>query len=368
MLFRRVLVLSAISLLCACSSKPKTQSPPQPFSQSSSMLGGARVTAPAGGFLLEPQHSNVRLGGDFANNDETEKFINKMVSVHGFDRQQLYDVFSQTKRLDSVLRLMDRQAPTVQGPSGPNGAWLRYRGKFITPDNVQNGVAFWDQYESALNRASKTYGVPPEIIVGIIGVETRWGRVMGKTRIIDALSTLAFNYPRRARYFAGELETFLLMARSESDDPLSLRGSFAGAMGYGQFMPTSFKQYAVDFNGDGHVNLWDPVDAIGSVANYFKAHGWVKGDTVAVPANGAAPGLATGYNTQYSVSQLAAAGLSPQQSLGRHQQASLLALDVGSSYQYWYGLPNFYTITRYNHSTHYAMAVWQLGLAVAQAR
>ncbi|EDF7030957.1 murein transglycosylase B, partial [Salmonella enterica subsp. enterica serovar Typhimurium] len=140
------------------------------------------------------------------------------------------------------------------------------------------------------------------------------------------------------------------------------------AMGYGQFMPSSYKEYAVDFNGDGHINLWDPVDAIGSVANYFKAHGWVKGDMVAVPASGQAPGLANGFKTKYSISQLAAAGLTPQQSLGNHQEASLLRLDIGTGYQYWYGLPNFYTITRYNHSTHYAMAVWQLGQAVALAR
>lgn len=169
--------------------------------------------------------------------------------------------------------------------------------KFITPDNVQNGVVFWNQYEDALNRAWQVYGVPPEIIVGIIGVETRWGRVMGKTRILDALATLSFNYPRRAEYFSGELETFLLMARDEQDDPLNLKGSFAGAMGYGQFMPSSYKQYAVDFSGDGHINLWDPVDAIGSVANYFKAHGWVKGDQVAVMANGQAPCLPNGFKT-----------------------------------------------------------------------
>ncbi|EOQ1613420.1 lytic murein transglycosylase [Escherichia coli] len=145
-------------------------------------------------------------------------------------------------------------------------------------------------------------------------------------------------------------------------------GINAGPMGYGQFMPSSYKQYAVDFSGDGHINLWDPVDAIGSVANYFKAHGWVKGDQVAVMANGQAPGLPNGFKTRYSISQLAAAGLTPQQPLGNHQQASLLRLDVGTGYQYWYGLPNFYTITRYNHSTHYAMAVWQLGQAVALAR
>lgn len=355
---RYVTLLPLFMLLAACSSKPKP-------TETETTTG-----TPSGGFLLEPQHNVMQMGGDFANNPNAQQFIDKMVNKHGFDRQQLQEILSQAKRLDSVLRLMDNQAPTtsVKPPSGPNGAWLRYRKKFITPDNVQNGVVFWNQYEDALNRAWQAYGVPPEIIVGIIGVETRWGRVMGKTRILDALATLSFNYPRRAEYFSGELETFLLMARDEQDDPLNLKGSFAGAMGYGQFMPSSYKQYAVDFSGDGHINLWDPVDAIGSVANYFKAHGWVKGDQVAVMANGQAPGLPNGFKTRYSISQLAAAGLTPQQPLGNHQQASLLRLDVGTGYQYWYGLPNFYTITRYNHSTHYAMAVWQLGQAVALAR
>ncbi len=355
---RYVTLLPLFVLLAACSSKPKP-------TETETTTG-----TPSGGFLLEPQHNVMQMGGDFANNPNAQQFIDKMVKKHGFDRQQLQEILSQAKRLDSVLRLMDNQAPTtsVKPPSGPNGAWLRYRKKFITPDNVQNGVVFWNQYEDALNRAWQVYGVPPEIIVGIIGVETRWGRVMGKTRILDALATLSFNYPRRAEYFSGELETFLLMARDEKDDPLNLKGSFAGAMGYGQFMPSSYKQYAVDFSGDGHINLWDPVDAIGSVANYFKAHGWVKGDQVAVMANGQAPGLPNGFKTKYSISQLAAAGLTPQQPLGNHQQASLLRLDVGTGYQYWYGLPNFYTITRYNHSTHYAMAVWQLGQAVALAR
>lgn len=355
---RYVTLLPLFVLLAACSSKPKP-------TETDTTTG-----TPSGGFLLEPQHNVMQMGGDFANNPNAQQFIDKMVNKHGFDRQQLQEILSQAKRLDSVLRLMDNQAPTtsVKPPSGPNGAWLRYRKKFITPDNVQNGVVFWNQYEDALNRAWQVYGVPPEIIVGIIGVETRWGRVMGKTRILDALATLSFNYPRRAEYFSGELETFLLMARDEQDDPLNLKGSFAGAMGYGQFMPSSYKQYAVDFSGDGHINLWDPADAIGSVANYFKAHGWVKGDQVAVMANGQAPGLPNGFKTKYSISQLAAAGLTPQQPLGNHQQASLLRLDVGTGYQYWYGLPNFYTITRYNHSTHYAMAVWQLGQAVALAR
>lgn len=349
-------VLPLVFLLSACSSKPKP-------------VAAAPQSAPVqGGFLLEPEHTGLMLGGDFANNPAAERFIDKMVSEHGFDRQQLHAILGQTNRLDWVLRLMDRQAPVGRPPSGPNGAWVRYRNKFITPDNVQNGVVFWNQYQDALQRAWLQYGVPPEIIVGIIGVETRWGRVMGKTRIIDALATLSFAYPRRAEYFSSELETFLLMARTEGDDPLALRGSYAGAMGYGQFMPSSFKSYAVDFDGDGHINLWDPIDAIGSVAHYFQAHGWVKGGAVAVASSGQAPTLDNGFQTRYPVADLMAMGLTPQGPLGDNREASLLRLDLGDSYQYWYGLPNFYVITRYNHSTHYAMAVWQLGEAVSRAR
>jgi len=356
---RLAALLPLVVFLSACSSKPiaHTQAP-----QGGMLNGGS------GGFLLDPEHRGQALGGDFATNPVAAAFVDRMVREHGFDRQQLHDVLAQAKRLDWVIRLMDKQAPTSQGPTGPNGAWNRYRNQFITPDNVQNGVAFWNQYQDALQRAYQVYGVPPEIIVGIIGVETRWGRVMGKTRILDALATLSFDYPRRSTYFSGELETFLLMARKEERDPLDLKGSFAGAMGYGQFMPSAFKEYAVDFNGDGHINLWDPVDAIGSVAHYFNAHGWKTGETVAVQANGQAPGLANGFKTSYSISTLAAAGLSPQGSLNGEKQASLLRFDIGTGYQYWYGLPNFYAITRYNHSTHYAMAVWQLGEAVKRAR
>ncbi len=349
-------LLPLLTLLAACSNKPI---PPAAAPHGNPFKGG---------FLLAPGNAGALPNGDFASNPNAVRFVDKMVREHGFDRQQLHDVLAQTQRLDWVLRLMDRQAPSSLPPSGPNGAWLRYRSKFITPDNVQNGVAFWNQYNDALQRAWREYGVPPEIIVGIIGVETRWGRVMGKTRIIDALATLAFDYPRRADYFTGELETFLLMARSEGDDPLALRGSYAGAMGYGQFMPSSFKSYAVDFDGDGHINLWEPVDAIGSVANYFKAHGWTKDGAVAVPASGQAPFLEYGFNSHYPLSALSAAGLAPQGTLGNYQEAGLLRLDIGSGYQYWYALPNFYTITRYNHSIHYAMAVWQLGTAVGRAR
>ncbi|AOP43766.2 lytic murein transglycosylase B [Edwardsiella piscicida] len=355
-----IVLLPLVAMLSACSShKPKTAAPEtaeQALSRSQS-----------GGFTLAPEHAQYQPTGDFVYSPAAAQFIDTMVREHGFERRQLETVLSQTQRLDYVLRLMDRQAPTGRPAAGPNGAWLRYRDKFITPDNIQNGVQFYNQYYAELLRAQQIYGVPPEIIVGIIGVETRWGRVMGKTRIIDALATLAFAYPRRADYFRGELQTYLLMAREEGKDPLTLRGSFAGAMGYGQFMPSAFQAYAVDFNGDGHVNLWDPVDAIGSVASYFKGHGWTPGATVAVQANGQAPGLDNGFKTRYSVSELAQAGLSPQRALADERQVSLLRLDVGGGYQYWYGLSNFYTITRYNHSTHYAMAVWQLGESVVRS-
>ena len=319
-------------------------------SQQYSLSGEARITQ-----------------GDFKDNADAERFIDYMAAKHNYDRRQLEYWLGQAKRLDSVLRLMDRQAPSYSTkPSGPTGAWLRYRKQFITPDNVRNGVNFWHQYAGTLDRAYQQYGVPPEIIVGIIGVETRWGRVTGKTRLLDALATLSFNYPRRAAYFTKELETFLLMARDEHVDAHELRGSFAGAMGYCQFMPSSYKSYAVDFNQDGHVNLWDPEDAIGSVARYFQAHGWTPGDDIAIRGMGQAPGLKYGFENRYPVKTLMSAGLKPTRSLGNHTEASVLRLDVGTGYEYWYGLTNFYTITRYNKSVHYSMAVWQLGEAVKQ--
>lgn len=305
-------------------------------------------------------------GGGFAGNPSAERFVREMERKHGFDPNTVRRVIAGADREEWIIEAMDRPVRKSKS-TGPNGSWNRYRAKFITPGNVDKGVQFWRQYASTLNDASARYGVPPEIIVGILGVETRWGRIMGKTRIIDALATLSFAYPRRADYFTGELESFLIMARDEGFDPFSPTGSFAGAMGYGQFMPSSFRDYAVDLSGDGHRDLWNPVDAIGSVANYFKGHGWRTGEPVAVRANvsGAAIGtLKTGFKTRYPASTLMAAGLTPRGSLDGAREVSLLSLDVGSGYEYWLGLHNFYVITRYNHSTYYAMAVYQLGNAV----
>ncbi|MGE5152381.1 MAG: lytic murein transglycosylase B [Bdellovibrio bacteriovorus] len=307
-------------------------------------------------------------GGAFSGKPAVERFVRHMEVTHGFDPKALSLVLARAQKEDWIIEAMDKpvRKTTRTGPPTPNGAWTRYRAKFITPDNIDKGVQFWRQHASTLEKASARYGVPPEIIVGIIGVETRWGRVMGKTRIIDALATLAFAYPRRSEYFTSELENFLIMARDEGFDPFKPTGSFAGAMGYGQFMPSSFHRYAVDFTGDGHRDLWNPVDAIGSVANYFKGHGWRTGEPVAVRASagGAAINMKTGFDTRYSLGSLAASGITPATSLGRPGEVSLLRLDAGSDFEYWLGLHNFYVITRYNHSTYYAMAVYQLGKAV----
>ncbi|MBK5965780.1 lytic murein transglycosylase B [Thiocystis minor] len=305
------------------------------------------------------------VSGDFASVSGVDRFIRRM-EPHGFSPAETARIISGAQRQQSIIDLMNRQAPSKS--TGPNGAWSRYRAKFLTEDTIANGAAFWRRHESALARAESRYGVPPEYVVAIIGVETRFGGFVGKTRIIDALATLAFAYPRRADYFAGELESFLIMTRDEGISPFQPRGSFAGAMGLGQFMPSSFHQYAVDFTGDGHRDLWNPEDAIGSVANYFKGHGWRAGEPVAARArveSGARAGLMkTGFDTRYGVKDLAGRGIVPTGSLGGAGQVSLLQLDAKGGYEYWLGLPNFYVITRYNHSTYYAMAVHQLAQAI----
>jgi membrane-bound lytic murein transglycosylase B len=364
-----LLSVSVLSLAAGCGSSPSKDgvaiTSPEAASYRSDTAGRAKQLAVSSLGYQVPSG-----GGAFTGKPAVERFIRHMEANHGFDPKQLGLVLARAQKEDWIIEAMDKpvrkRAPSNASPT-PTGAWNRYKAKFITPDNIDKGVQFWRQHAATLEKASSRYGVPPEIMVGIIGVETRWGRVMGKTRVIDALATLAFAYPRRAEYFTGELEHFLVMARDEGVDPFKPTGSFAGAMGYGQFMPSSFRNYAVDFSGDGHRDLWNPVDAIGSVANYFKGHGWRSGEPVAVRAigSGASVGaLKTGFDARYPISTLTAAGLKPSSALGGASQASLLRLDVGSGFEYWMGLHNFYVITRYNHSTYYAMAVYQLGKAV----
>lgn len=310
------------------------------------------------------------LRGDYADYPALRQFITRM-QAEGFDEAELARLFSQVERQQWIIDYMHRIAPRPSTPSGPNGTWLRYRAKFLKDSHIAAGVDFWRRHASTLARAEKQYGVPAEYLVAIIGVETRWGGYMGSHRIIDALATLAFDYPRRSEFFADELAHYLIMARDENFDPLRPVGSFAGAMGLGQFMPSSFRRYAVDFDGDGHRDLWDTEDAIGSVANYFIGYGWRPGQPVAeqvrvtqsIPAS-----METGFKSNYRPAELTALGITAKALPAGQKRLSLLQLDVGSGYQYWVGYDNFYVITRYNHSTFYAMAVHQLAQAIKARR
>ncbi len=307
----------------------------------------------------------TRVTGDYAGYASVEAFIDRMVSEEGFDADYLSGVISRVDRQQWILNFLNK--PKRKGPAVPTGAWTRYRAKFLTDSNIAGGVRFWNRYASVLNRASAQYGVPPEYIVAILGVETRYGGYVGKHKVVEALSTLAFDYPRRSEYFTGELAAFMVMSRDEGVDPFQPVGSYAGAMGLGQFMPSSFHNWAVDFNGDGKRDLWNPVDAIGSVANYFASHGWRPGEQVTVRARVDGPGpraMKTGFDTSYSLEVLGSQGVQRPASLGDYGDVSLIRLDAKGGYQYWLGLRNFYVITRYNHSSYYAMAVHQLAQSV----
>ena len=244
---------------------------------------------------------------------------------------------------------------------------------FLTDARVARGVDFWRQHEAVLARAEQEYGVPAQVIVSIIGVETFYGRNTGSFRVIDALSTLGFDYPPRAEFFRKELREFLLLTREEQVDPLTLKGSYAGAMGLPQFMPSSFRAYAVDFDGDGHINIWsNPDDAIGSVASYFKRHGWVAGEPVVIRADvtgdRADEGLTQGIEPVKTVGELRALGWSSHDALRDDMPVTAFRLEGADGPEYWMGLKNFYAITRYNRSVMYAMAVHQLSDMLVQAR
>jgi len=215
--------------------------------------------------------------------------------------------------------------------------------------------------------------VPEEIVVSIVGVETIYGRRLGSFRVIDALYTLGFEMTERATFFRGEMEQFLLLARENTLDPLEVKGSFAGAMGMPQFIPTSYRKYAVDFDGDGKINLWDSTaDVIGSVANYLRHFGWVWGQPVTVPARISGTQfkevLEAGLKPQLTLQQMQPKGVEATEELPRNLQAGLFSLDVEQGQEYWLALNNFYVITRYNRSKNYAMAVYQLAKAIARER
>lgn len=311
---------------------------------------------------------NIRvahLTGDYANNHQTKAFIDKMVSKHDFDRGYLNYLFSNTKSTPFLQRMAfaDAHPKKRKHKKSRSGRWNRYRGNFLTNKTISKGVQFWRQNRVALKRAEQKYGVPEEYILGIIGVETRYGGNVGKNRAIDALSAMGFDNERRGKYFRSELESYLLMTRSARLDPLKPMSSYAGALGLCQFMPSNIKRYAVDHDRSGTVNLWTPADAIGSVANYFKKHGWQTGGTVAVPASSTSRryrSLKTGFKSNHSLSRLKSRGVVAGYMGNISGKASLIKLNTYSGDELWLGGKNFYVITRYNHSSHYAMAVHQL--------
>jgi len=298
---------------------------------------------------------------DFVGRPEVDAYVEQMVQ-QGFARADLVKLFKDAEHKQSIIDAISRPAEKVK-------PWSEYRDVFVTDARVAEGVQFWRDNAAALARAQQEYSVPPEIVVAIIGVETRYGRNAGAYRVIDALSTLAFDYPSRSDFFRNELTQFLLMTREEGLDPRSLTGSYAGAMGYGQFMPSSFRNWAVDFDGDGKRNIWsDPEDAIGSVANYFRQHGWVADGQVVEPAAVKSEQGVTMANEslslQYTVGQLRALGVAVE-GVSDAAEAGLYRMDGSNGIEYWVGLHNFYVITRYNHSSMYALAVHQLGQAIA---
>lgn len=286
----------------------------------------------------------------------------------GISREWLEQTMASAQFQPSVLEAMS-------GAAEHHMTWERYRNIFLGEERINEGAAFIETHLDAFERAEQRYGVPPEVIAAIIGVETRYGRITGDHRVLDSLSTLAFHHPRRGEFFEGELEAFLDIAYEQGVDPGSLKGSYAGAMGYPQFIPTSYQAYAVDFDGDGHRNLWtDPVDAIGSVGNYFAEHRWQPGGEVYWEAQGPAttPAAINFNRTQrpyVQVSALEAQGIRPQEQLAGDRKVIPLALDSeDGSVRYRLADTNFYVITRYNHSHLYAMAVTELAEAIAQVR
>lgn len=288
---------------------------------------------------------------------QVNQFIDEMVKAHNFDTNELRILFAGTKYSDRVLQAMTRPAEGL--------AWYKYRNIFLKDERIKKGAAFWGEHAVTLNRAEDIYGIPPQIITAIIGVETQYGKYKGKDKVMDSLATLAFHYPKRAKFFRSELEQFLLLTREQNIDPLSLKGSYAGAMGIPQFISSSYRNYAIDFDSDGKKDLWqNPVDAIGSVASYFNRHGWQAGQSVTFPVKvtgGKVGEIIDGeLKPNIRADGLKKYGIIHEQDISESAMIKVMKFEQKDRDDYWLGLHNFYVITRYNHSALYAMAVYQL--------
>ena len=295
--------------------------------------------------------------------DNIKIFIENMVEKHGFDEKELSSILAQAESKESILNAISRPAERTL-------TWNQYRDIFIKDERIVAGVQFWKEHTETLNLISEETGVSIEILVGIIGVETYYGRITGGYRVIDALSTLAFDYPKRSPFFTRELEEYLLIAKEEKMDPFDATGSYAGAMGSPQFMPSSYRAYAVDSDNDGKRDIWNNwSDVIGSVANYFIEHGWQRGNEVIVPANydesSSKIEIKNGLKATETVSSLSFQGVSFTTNMDGNHPAELLKLEQENASNYWVGMHNFFVITKYNHSIMYGLAVHQLGQAIA---
>lgn len=290
-------------------------------------------------------------------------FAAEVAAAGGPSAQSVLATLAGARVQQSILDAIARPAEATK-------AWKDYRPIFLTDKRIADGIAFYRDNRALLERIGAEYGVPPEIIVAIIGVETSYGRNVGKYRVLDALVTLAFHYPPRAPFFRGELKQLFLLGDRHLAYPIDeLRGSYAGAMGWGQFMPTSVANWAKDEDGDGRIDLWNSLpDITASVANYFVAHGWQSGQPVAARAQAATdahPLQPKGYEPLYTVQQMEAWGYAPLERVDAQVATTLLQLDGAQGRESWLTFRNFHVITRYNRSPLYSMAVWQLAQAIA---
>jgi membrane-bound lytic murein transglycosylase B len=296
---------------------------------------------------------------------ETEKFIAQMVRAHGFDAEALRKLFAKVQTSQGVIRAIS--APATSKP------WFEFKPLFVDAQRIAGGVIYWNDNAELLERAHKEFGVPEAVVVSVIGIETRYGKRTGNFRVMDALSTLAFDVPSRADYFKRELEQFLLLAREQHWDPLSINGSFAGAMGLPQFMPSSYRRYAVDFNADGQTDLWnDPADVIGSIASYLRQSGWKEDTPIVAPARVDAadwkPLVDLGLKPSLTIEQWKMRGVDTMSNVQASLAASLFTLDLLGGPEFWFGFENFYAILQYNRSRNYAMAVHELANEIVRER
>ncbi len=296
---------------------------------------------------------------------DVSAFIDEMVASHEFNRDALSGVLAKAEIKQSIIKKISTPAERKLG-------WAEYRKIFITKARIAAGTTFWLENREMLERIHKETGVSIEMIVGIIGVETYYGRITGKDRVIDALATLAFDYPPRSKFFRNELVQFLILAREEEIDPTEPLGSYAGAMGRPQFMPSSFRAYAVDATGDGKRDIWNNwADVAGSVANYFIEHGWRTGEEVVSQATlsgrwvGPVPEPKNTLKATDTVESLSKKGVLFSTDLCADSKGQLLTYEGDDGTEHWVGFHNFFVITKYNHSVMYALAAYQLGQEIA---